>query len=177
MLESKSGFAHCWLGYSKYSVRLSLSVVFLDLLYLYCILLSVETTNSRGRWFKLYFTLVDLSIFLFPLYDFETMLLGAYNCKIDYVFLINWDRQVSYHLSLQGWFFFFFKFTQGCHLPGTLGFCKGQIVSDPTFYLLKPQILSCYFLDLCLWRFVFSFQLCTENNIHLQFISYWIEHF
>lgn len=47
----------------KYSIRLSLSVVSFKSFTSLLNFLSVETTNSRGRWSKSYFTLADLSIF------------------------------------------------------------------------------------------------------------------
>ena len=47
--------------------------------------------------------------------------------------------------------------------------CKGQmIISDPVSYLMRPQVLSCSFFNLCLLG-IFLFlpaQPCTENNIH-----------
>lgn len=66
----------------KYSSILSLSVVSFKPFTSLLNFLSVETTNSRGRRSKSYFTLVDLFSPLFLLHDFKTMLLGAYNCRM-----------------------------------------------------------------------------------------------
>lgn len=156
-------------------MRLSLSVVLSrsstsSLL----ICLFVETTNSRGRWLKSYFTLVGLSSISPTL-----SALWFWNCVTRCIPLQNWfclphkSKQASLLSSLCKVDFLFQVYPR-LSLSGYPWLWHGADVSDspPTFW--RPVFLSCYFLDLCLGGCAYFCQpsLALKNNTHSHFTSY-----